>query len=94
MNVACLKIQLYPTIRENTMKDTVVHINDNLSVDIELLRTQRNSLLEILECVDGSKPDLLEDFFGLDKQQAFDALNGVTNFLDAVLDDVELGRLL
>ena len=76
------------------MTDTVANINDNLSIDIELLRTQRNILLEILECVDGSKPDLLEDFFGLDKQKTFDALNGVTNFLDAVLDDVELGRVL
>jgi hypothetical protein len=71
------------------MANSVEYINDNLSVDVELLREQRNTLLDILECIDGSKPDLLEDFFGLDKQQAFDALNGVTNFLDAVLDDIE-----
>ena len=75
------------------MKDTVAHINDNLSIDTELLRTQRNILLDILECVDAATA-FDDDFFGLDKQQAFDGLNGVINFLDAVLDDVELGRVL
>ena len=68
------------------MANSVEYINDNLSVDVELLRVQRNTLIDLLDCLDNTKPTL----FGLDKEQVHDALNGITNFLDAVLDDIEL----
>ncbi len=67
----------------------IVNISEFISVDVELLRSQRNTLLDTIDAIEGSKPDLVDDFFGLDRDEVVDKLVGVVNLLDGLLDEAE-----
>ena len=49
------------------MAETVTNITEATSVDVDLLREQRNTLLEILEVLCNSRRDDVEDFFAFDR---------------------------
>lgn len=59
-------------------------------VDIDLLRTQRDSLLEVIEVLSHSKPDFIEDIFAFDKVATIENLDGLVHLCDAILDEAEL----
>ena len=47
------------------MSSKVVNITDDITVDVDLLRGQRDALLDILEVLLNSPVHDVEDFFGL-----------------------------
>ena len=51
-------------------KQQVVNITEIISVDVEMLRDQRNTLLEIVEVLANSRRDDVEDFFAFDRDEA------------------------
>jgi hypothetical protein len=71
------------------MSSKVVNITDNITVDVDLLRGQRDALLDILEVLLNSPTHDVEDFFGLDQCDAADKVEGVVNLLDGLLDSAE-----
>ena len=71
------------------MAETVTNITEATSVDVDLLREQRNTLLEILEVLCNSRRDDVEDFFAFDREDAAEKVEGVINLLDNLLDDAE-----
>jgi len=71
------------------MSQPAVTITESISVDVELLRLQRNTLLDTIDAIEGSKPDMVDDFFGLDRDDVVDKLSGVINLLDGLLDEAE-----
>jgi hypothetical protein len=71
------------------MSSKVVNITDNITVDVDLLRGQRDALLDILEVLLNSQTHDVEDFFGLDQCVAADKVEGVVNLLDGLLDSAE-----
>lgn len=71
------------------MSNKVVNITDEITVDVELLRGQRNALLDILEVLVNSPAHDVEDFFGLDHADAAEKVEGVVNLIDGLLDAAE-----
>lgn len=67
----------------------IVNISEFISVDVELLRSQRDTLLDIVGAIEGSKPDLADEFFALDRNDVVEKLVGVVNLLDGLLDEAE-----
>ena len=61
-------------------------------VDIDLLRTQRDALLEVIEVLANSKPDFIEDIFAFDKFATLENLEGLVHLCDAILDEAELNN--
>tara|TARA_B100000927_G_C16334000_1_gene416487 strand:- start:22 stop:252 length:231 start_codon:yes stop_codon:yes gene_type:complete len=68
---------------------STVNISDSICVDVDLLRHQRNTLLETIDAIEGSKPDLVDNLFGLNRDEVVEKLVGVVNLLDSVLDEAE-----
>ena len=50
--------------------EQVVNITDVISVDVEVLREQRNTLLDVVEVLVNSRRDDVEDFFAFDRDEA------------------------
>jgi hypothetical protein len=71
------------------MSSKVVNITDDITVDVELLRGQRNTLLDILEVLVNSPVHDVEDFFGLDHADAAEKVEGVISLLEGLLDTAE-----
>ena len=69
--------------------EQVVNITDIVSVDVEILREQRNALLEVVEVLTNSRRDDVEDFFAFDRDETSEKINGVINLLEALLDEAE-----
>jgi len=61
-------------------------------IDIDLLRIQRDSLLEVIEVLSHSKPDFVEDIFAFDKVATIENLDGLVHLCDAILDEAELNN--
>ena len=70
-------------------KEQVVNITDVISVDVEILRDQRNTLLDVVEVLTNSRRDDVEDFFAFDRDEASEKIEGVINLLEALLDEAE-----
>ena len=70
-------------------KQQVVNITEIISVDVEMLRDQRNTLLEIVEVLANSRRDDVEDFFAFDRDEASEKIEGVINLLETLLDEAE-----
>ena len=71
------------------MSNSIVSISEFISVDVELLRNQRDTLVDTLDAIEGSKPDMVDDFFGLERDTVVDKLIGIVNLLDGLLDEAE-----
>ena len=71
------------------MSNSIVSISEFISVDAELLRDQRDTLVDTLDAIEGSKPDMVDDFFGLERDTVVDKLIGIVNLLDGLLDEAE-----
>jgi len=71
------------------MSNLVVNISEFISVDVSLLRAQRDTLVDTLDAIEGSKPDMVDDFFGLERDTVVDKLIGIVNLLDGLLDEAE-----
>ena len=71
------------------MSNLIVNISEFISVDVELLRDQRDTLVDTLDAIEGSKPDMVDDFFGLERDTVVDKLIGIVNLLDGLLDEAE-----
>ena len=71
------------------MSSKVVNITDDITVDVDLLRGQRDALLDILEVLLNSPVHDVEDLFGLDQSDAAEKVEGVVNLLDGLLDSAE-----
>ena len=69
--------------------EQVVNITDIISVDVEMLREQRNTLLDVVEVLTNSRRNDVEDFFAFDRDEASERIEGVVNLLDALLDEAE-----
>lgn len=69
--------------------EQVVNITDVISVDVEVLREQRNTLLDVVEVLVNSRRDDVEDFFAFDRDEASEKIEGVINLLEALLDEAE-----
>ena len=69
--------------------EQVVNITDIISVDVEMLREQRNTLLDVVEVLANSRRNDVEDFFAFDRDEASERIEGVVNLLDALLDEAE-----
>ena len=69
--------------------EQVVNITDVISVDVEMLREQRNTLLDVVEVLTNSRRDDVEDFFAFDRDEASEKIEGVINLLEALLDEAE-----
>jgi len=69
--------------------EQVVNITDIISVDVEMLREQRNTLLDVVEVLTNSRRNDVEDFFAFDRDEASERIEGVINLLDALLDEAE-----
>jgi len=65
-------------------------IGDTINVDIDLLRVQRDSLLEVIEVLSHTKPDFIEDIFAFDKDVTLENLDGLVHLCDGILDEAEL----
>ena len=65
---------------------SIINISDFIAVDVELLRSQRDTLLETIDAIEGSKPDMVDNLFGLDRDDVIEKLVGVINLLDGLLD--------
>ena len=76
-------------IRENPMSEKIINITETAAVDMELLKEQRNALLELAEVLANSNRFDVEEFFAFDRQDACEKIEGVVNLLDALLDDAE-----
>jgi len=74
---------------ESQMSNLVVNISEFISVDVSLLRAQRDTLVDTLDAIEGSKPDMVDDFFGLERDTVVDKLIGIVNLLDGLLDEAE-----
>ena len=59
-------------------------------VDIDLLRTQRDTLLEVIEVLSHTNRDFIEDIFAFDKVATIENLDGLVHLCDAILDEAEL----
>ena len=70
-------------------KEQVVNITDVISVDVKILRDQRNTLLDVVEVLTNSRRDDVEDFFAFDRDEASEKIEGVINLLEALLDEAE-----
>ena len=70
-------------------KQQIVNITEIISVDVEMLRDQRNTLLEIVEVLANSRRDDVEDFFAFDRDEASEKIEGVINLLETLLDEAE-----
>jgi|TARA_R110002124_G_scaffold89937_1_gene229721 hypothetical protein len=68
---------------------SIINISDFIAVDVELLRSQRDTLLETIDAIEGSKPDMVDNLFGLDRDDVIEKLVGVINLLDGLLDEAE-----
>lgn len=71
------------------MTESVTNITDATSVDVDLLREQRNTLLEVMEVLANSSRYDIEDFFAFDREDACEKIEGVVNLLDNLLDEAE-----
>lgn len=69
--------------------EQVVNITDIISVDVEMLREQRNTLLEVVEVLANSSRYDIEEFFAFDREEASDKIDGVINLLEVLLDEAE-----
>ena len=69
--------------------EQVVDITDIISVDVEMLREQRNTLLEVVEVLTNSRRDDVEDFSAFDRDEASEKIEGVINLLETLLDEAE-----
>jgi hypothetical protein len=67
-------------------------IGESVTIDIALLRTQRDALLEVIEVLANSKPDFIEDIFAFDKFTTLENLDGLVNLCDGILDEAELNN--
>ncbi len=80
---------MYIQIRENPMSEKIINITETAAVDVELLKEQRNALLELAEVLANSTRFDVEEFFAFDRDDACEKIEGVINLLDALLDDAE-----
>jgi hypothetical protein len=80
---------MYIQIRENPMSENIINITESAAVDVELLKEQRNALLELVEVLVNSSRFDVEEFFAFDRDDACEKIEGVVNLLDALLDDAE-----
>jgi len=71
------------------MPKNTINITETAAVDVELLREQRNALLELAEVLANSNRFDVEDFFAFDRDDTCEKIEGVINLLDTLLDDVE-----
>tara|TARA_R110002020_G_scaffold39352_1_gene117169 strand:- start:13 stop:267 length:255 start_codon:yes stop_codon:yes gene_type:complete len=78
---------MYLQIRENPMSEKIINITETAAVDVELLKEQRNALLELAEVLANSTRFDVEEFFAFDRDDACEKIEGVINLLDALLDD-------
>ena len=80
---------MYVQNRENPMSEKIINITETAAVDVELLKEQRNALLELAEVLANSSRFDVEEFFAFDRDDACEKIEGVINLLDALLDDAE-----
>tara|TARA_B100000963_G_C22571534_1_gene646327 strand:- start:80 stop:334 length:255 start_codon:yes stop_codon:yes gene_type:complete len=80
---------MYIQIKEEPMGEKIVNITETAAVDVELLKEQRNALLELAEVLANSTRFDVEEFFAFDRDDACEKIEGVVNLLDALLDDAE-----
>ena len=71
------------------MSEKIINITETAAVDVELLKEQRNALLELAEVLANSNRFDIEEFFAFDREDACEKIEGVVSLLDALLDDVE-----
>lgn len=71
------------------MTEKIINITEYAAVDVELLKEQRNALLELTEVLANSTRFDVEEFFAFDRDDACEKIEGVINLLDALLDDAE-----
>ena len=71
------------------MPKNTINITETAAVDVELLREQRNALVELAEVLVNSNRFDVEDFFAFDRDDTCEKIEGVINLLDTLLDDVE-----
>jgi len=64
-------------------------IGESVTVDIALLRTQREALLEVIEVLAHTKPDMIEDMFAFDKDITLENLDGLVHLCDGLIDEAE-----
>ena len=69
--------------------EQVVNITDTIRVDVEVLRDQRNTLLEVVEVLESSRRNDVEEFFAFDRDETSEKINGVINLLEVLLDEAE-----
>ena len=69
--------------------EQIVNITDIIQVDVEMLREQRNTLLEVVEVLESSRRDDVEEFFAFDRDETSEKINGVINLLEVLLDEAE-----
>jgi len=65
-------------------------IGETVTLDIELLRTQLGSLLEVIEVLEASKLDFIEDIFAFDRDNTIENLFGLVHLCEGILDEAEL----
>jgi len=71
------------------MSEKIINITETATVDVELLKEQRNALLELAEILSNSSRFDIEEFFAFDRDDACEKIDGVVNLLDTLLDDAE-----
>ena len=64
-------------------------IGESVTVDVTLLKSQRDSLLEIIEVLAHTQPDLIEDMFAFDKEITLENLDGLVHLCDEILEEAE-----
>ncbi len=71
------------------MSKSTINITESTIIDVELLKEQRNALLELTEVLANSTRFDVEEFFAFDRDDACEKIEGVINLLDALLDETE-----
>ncbi len=71
------------------MSEKIINITESAAVDVDLLKEQRNALLDLVEVLANSTRFDVEEFFAFDRDDACEKIEGVINLLDALLDDAE-----
>jgi len=67
-------------------------ISETVHFDIDVLKIQRDSLLEVIEVLANQTQDSIEDIFAFDREQTLENLEGLVNMCDGILDEAELNR--
>jgi hypothetical protein len=65
-------------------------IGETVSLDIDLLRLQRDSLLEVIEVLSSTEPHFIDEVFAFDREGIIENLEGLIHLCGGILDEAEL----